>query len=657
MEPNPSVLIIDDDPSIRESLEAYLEDRNFQVQTAENGKEGLKLIHSNIPDIVLLDLSMPQASGFEVLASEGKDHPDLPFIVISGTGRIQDTVRALHLGAADYLMKPISDLSMVVYSIEKVLERKRLKQENQRYREHLEALVEKRTVALKQLSRAIEHVNEVVVITDKRGIIQYANAAFERVTGYTLAEVIGQNPRILKSGKHDAFFYRNMWDRISSGSTWSGRITNRRKDGSLYHDQAAVYPIRNSEGEIVQFVSVKRDITQEIQLEEQLRHAQKMQAIGTLAGGIAHDFNNILSVIIGFAQLIQEDAPEDNEDIRSEIGGILKACTRAKNLVKQILTFSRQTEGEKRPIRLQPLIQEAVNLLRASIPATIELNCRLDSPCGLVLADATQVHQVLMNLSTNAYHALRDTGGVIEISLEERDLSPAMISAHPRLMPGKHAVITVKDDGIGMSATTLQRIFEPYFTTKASGEGTGLGLAIVDSIIEQHGGTIDVSSELGKGTRFELFFPICLRSDSEGFDEIEPAKPLGTERVLFVDDETDIAEINRNGLEKFGYRVMAFSNPLEAIEHFQSHADDFDVVVTDLTMPKMTGTELADRIYAIRPDIPLVLCSGFAKSAREVQGKLSGVWEFVQKPIQPGSVGLAIRRVMEKRQERPSKLP
>jgi CheY-like chemotaxis protein len=264
------------------------------------------------------------------------------------------------------------------------------------------------------------------------------------------------------------------------------------------------------------------------------------------------------------------------------------------------------------------------------------------------LADATQIHQVLMNLSTNAYHALRDTGGVIEISLNEVDLTPGMAAAHPRLMPGKHAVITVNDNGIGMSQETLQRIFEPYFTTKASGEGTGLGLAIVDSIIEQHGGTIDVLSELGKGTKFEIFFPICLSSDKEWMDEIEPEKPLGTERVLFVDDEQDIVDINRNGLQRLGYSVTAFSNPLEAVEYFEFNSNDFDVVVTDLTMPKMTGTDLADRIHAVRPDIPLVLCSGFAKSAREVRGKLSGILEFVEKPIKPGSVGWAIRRVMEK---------
>jgi len=390
------------------------------------------------------------------------------------------------------------------------------------------------------------------------------------------------------------------------------------------------------------------DVTERRRLEEQLRQAQKMQAIGTLAGGIAHDFNNILSVIIGFSQLLEEDAP-DSEDIRSEIGGILKACTRAKNLVRQILTFSRQTEGVKQPVRLQPLIAEAVNLLRASIPTTIELKCDVEPNCSPVLADATQIHQVLMNLGTNAYHALRDTGGVIAISLKEKDLTSVAASTRVRLAPGRHAIVTVSDNGIGMSPATLQRIFEPYFTTKKAGEGTGLGLAIVDSIIEQHGGAIDVTSEPGEGTRFDLFLPICCQPDLEPWDEIKAEKPLGEARVLFVDDEPDIVEVHRSGLQRYGYRVTAFSHPLEALEYFESHSADFDVVVTDLTMPKMTGTELAEKIHALRPDLPLVLCSGFAKSTREVQGKLSGIWEFVEKPIQPEAVGWAIRRVLEKR--------
>jgi PAS domain S-box-containing protein len=647
MEPPAQVLIIDDDPAIRESLEAFLQDRDFHVQTAENGKVGLTLLEQEPFDIVLVDLSMPKVSGFEVLAQARKANPDLPLIVISGTGRIKDTVKALHLGATDYIIKPISDLSIVTHTIEKALESVRLKQENLRYQEHLEKLVQERTMDLERLGRAIEHVNEVVVITDTQGTIQYANTAFERITGYTQAEAIGQNPRILKSGKHDADFYRKMWETISHGSIWRGRIINKRKDGSLFYDEATITPVRNSKGEIAQYVSVKRDITQEIQLETQLRRAQKMEAIGTLAGGIAHDFNNILSAIMGFSELSLDCTRQDAE-VQGYLEGVLKACARAKNLVSQILTFSRQTEGEKRPLRLQTLVKEVVNLLRASIPSTIELKYHLDSTCGPVQADSTQIHQVVMNLATNAYHAMRETGGIIEIRLEQRNLSSGLATSHLGMKPGVHAVLVVSDTGKGMKQEILDRIFEPYFTTKEPGEGTGLGLAIVHSIMESHDGSISVSSEVGKGTRFELFFPLCLPPECERIDTAAPHKPLGKERILFVDDEPAIVEISRDGLKRFGYQVAAFSNPLEALEYFRLHKDEFDVVVTDLTMPKITGIELASRIHELQPSLPILLCSGFSTSAQETQGKLVGVQEFLAKPIHPDRLGRAIRQLMEK---------
>ncbi len=504
---------------------------------------------------------------------------------------------------------------------------------------------EERRKAMDWQKAIFEGSRDAIMISDANSMIMDVNEAAVRMTGYSKDELLTMRGPDLNRDTNLVRF-EEIQRRVLSGEDILDETVIYTKDGRRLDMEFGHHRVLIDGKQYLH--SIARDVTERKQLEAQLRHVQKMEAIGTLAGGIAHDFNNILSVVIGFSQLIQGDAPDD-ENVKAEVGGILKACTRAKDLVKQILTFSRQTEGEKQPLRLPTIITEVLTLLRASIPANIEIKHRLASSCGPVLADATQIHQVLLNLTTNAYHALRETGGQIEISLEERNLSSREASAHPPLKPGMHAVIGVSDNGSGMSEATLQRIYEPYFTTKKPGEGTGLGLAIVHSIIGQHAGAISVSSELGKGTRFDLFFPICINAESESPDTDTAMIPSGTERVLFVDDEKAIVEINQTGLQRFGYKVTAFSDALEAANYFQLHPDDFDVIVTDLTMPKMTGTDLAHLIYELRPTIPLVLCSGFAKSAREVRGTLEGITEFVEKPVQPDGIGWAIRRVMKKR--------
>jgi PAS domain S-box-containing protein len=502
-----------------------------------------------------------------------------------------------------------------------------------------------------RLETAIEQAEEVVVITDAQAEIQYVNPAFHRLTGYTRDETVGQNPSMLKSGQHDEVFYRQMWATLSQGDVWRGRLINKNKDGSLFEEEATISPVRDGNGKITNYVAVKRDVTRETELEDQLRQAQKMEAIGTLAGGIAHDFNNLLQAMLGYLQLAQSEVSGDSRafEFLQEVAG---AGERATDLVRQILSFSRQSQKERQPVRVQLVVREALKLLRASLPSTIEVRQSIDSDCGTVLADPTEVHQVLMNLCTNAYHSMRDQGGGLEITLDEVDLEAEQAARIPSLRAGRHVRLTVRDTGHGMDKATAERVFDPYFTTKMADEGTGLGLATVLGIVKRSGGAITVGSELGEGTTFEVFLPVAQHMAAFKREAVtDVALPIGTERVLFVDDEAAVADLGRKGLQLLGYSVEMHTSSHEALEAFRNAPESFDVVITDQTMPHITGIELAQEILRIRPDTPVILCTGFSELVDEATAKASGILEYVHKPVLPNELAKAIRLVQDSEQE------
>ncbi|MBU2538020.1 MAG: PAS domain S-box protein, partial [Proteobacteria bacterium] len=330
------------------------------------------------------------------------------------------------------------------------------------------------------LVTAIEQGIDSVVITDRKGLIQYVNPSFERTTGFTKEEVIGKNPRILQSGKHDAAFYREMWASLVSGKAWQGHLINKKKDGTLFEEEVSITPVLNESGEIINYVAVKRDVTGVMRLEEQLRHAQKMEAIGTLAGGIAHDFNNILAIILGYAELALRETPE-TDPRRNKLGEIIKASTRAKDLVRQILDFSRKTERMRQPFLMAPLVKETLKMLRASIPSTIAIEERITALNSSVLGDPSQLHQVIINLCTNAFHAMEEQGGTLSITLDSVRLQREE-AEELGVDEGCFVRLVVADSGCGMSPAIQGRIFEPYFTTKDVGKGSGMGLAVVHGI-------------------------------------------------------------------------------------------------------------------------------------------------------------------------------
>jgi len=379
-------------------------------------------------------------------------------------------------------------------------------------------------------------------------------------------------------------------------------------------------------------------------LEAQLRHLERMQTVGTLAGGIAHDFNNILSPILGYAEMAAQEM-ESGGGPREYVEHVIQAAYRARDLVQQILLFSRQTDLDYRPLQLQPLVKEVMKLLRASLPATIEIECQFDDGGQVVNADASQIHQVIMNLCTNAFQAMRAKGGMLRLSLDVVDVDPAAAASIPNLRAGRHVRFCVSDTGQGIEPATLEHIFEPFFTTKPAGEGTGLGLALVHGIVTAHGGAIAVESTPGAGTAFSIYFPVGRVAAPRTEPVSETSEPC-SESVLLVDDDSEIVLLVEQMLSRLGYRVTVRTSSREALEAFRSCPEKYDIVVTDLAMPRMTGVQLSLEIKSIRPGIPVVLMTGFSEQITEENCRQWGLDGFVLKPIISRVLSQTIRRAM-----------
>jgi len=498
-----------------------------------------------------------------------------------------------------------------------------------------------------RLVTAIEQAAEAIIITDTNWIIDYVNPAFTAMAGYDGAEVIGRHLRLLKSDEHDRAFYRDIRKTLSEGHVWSGRLTNVKKDGSLYETEATASPVRNESGAVINYVSIHRDITRQVKLERDLRQAQKMEAIGTLAGGIAHDFNNILTAIVGHAEIARFTLAQA-DPVRRNLDQVLKASARAAELVKQILAFSHKTEQNPQPLPIVSVVKEALKLLRPSLPSTIEIRheVSLSPEDGVIFADPTEIHQVLMNFCTNAAHAMRAKGGVLSVTLSDTVVDDIPDSPHPDLEAGPYVCLTVSDTGHGIDAAVMERIFDPYFTTKGVGEGTGLGLSVVRGIVRTYGGAVTVQSRPGNGTTFNVFLP-RMEQKVPAHAETREALSTGTERILFVDDEETLAEMGREMLESLGYKAVTKTNSLEALETFRADPLGFDLVITDMTMPGLTGEELARELLAIRRGMPIILCTGYSELINETQAIEMGISEFVMKPYTVANFANTIRKALK----------
>ena len=503
-----------------------------------------------------------------------------------------------------------------------------------------------------QLAAAVEQSGEDIIITDPEGIIRYVNPAFEKTTGLGREESVGHSVMILESGKTDPTVIREMWEIMRTGGTWRGRLVNRTKDQREIVQETAASAIHDQAGHCVGLVWAQRDITAQLQMEEHLSRSQRLQAIGTLAGGIAHDFNNILSSITGYTELALSKAtdPEQHDDLDF----VLTAAGRAADLIGQILAFSRMKEQEARPIRIAPLVKEVLKLLRASLPATVEVRVHLLSD-ATVVADPSEVHRVIVNLCTNAAFAMSKGGGIMEVSLTDTAVETARIGDHWNVSPGRYVMLTVRDTGCGIPPEAKDHIFEPFFTTRREEGGTGMGLSVVHGIVTSRKGSIAVYSFPGEGTTFEILLPaVTAVADEPPLTRIGEGRPVGgTERLLVVDDEVSVASLLKRLLEKAGYTVDAFVESPMALDAFSSSPATYDLLITDMTMPQLTGDILIQKIREIRPGFPVILCSGYSEKIDLEKAAGLGVDEFATKPLSGAKLTRLIRKVLDSRNSTP----
>ncbi|BHH84786.1 PAS domain S-box protein [Desulforhopalus sp. 52FAK] len=486
---------------------------------------------------------------------------------------------------------------------------------------------------LRGLNAAIEQISDVVMITDYLGNITYVNPAFEEVTGYTQAEVLGRNPRLLQSGQNGKAFYRDFWNLITQGKTFTGRMVNKRKNGEIYTEESTVSPIVDSAGNVVSYVAIKRDITKQIQLENQLHQAQKMESVGRLTGGVAHDFNNILGVILGYAGMALRNS-EPTDKLYNDLKIIHDAAKRSADIVRQLLMFSRQQAIAPEVIDINSGVDGMLNMLRRLIGEDIELRWQPHPQVLTIKIDPSQVDQILANLCVNARDAIAGTGK-LTITTEKRVIEDDFLGNPMIFSPGDEVVqLKVTDNGEGIDEAEIDKIFEPFFTTKEKGQGTGLGLSTVYGIVQQNYGDISVTSSKGEGTCFTILFPLSV-------EPLSPGKGGGTTRlnegqnetILLVEDDLTLLDMTRRMLEKTGYNVLMASGGSEALRRADKSEVGIDLLLTDVVMPEMNGKELSEQIKERIPDIKILYMSGYTSNVLGHNGVLDEGFELVAKPF------------------------
>lgn len=498
---------------------------------------------------------------------------------------------------------------------------------------------------LRNLAAAVEQSGEVIAITDPYGVIAYVNQAFEEITGYARLEALGQNMSLLKSGEHERSFYRDFWQTISSGKTWSGRFTNLRKDGSRYIEDATVSPVFDKHGKIVNYVAAKRDITQEVNLEEQYRQMQKMETIGRLIGGVAHDFNNLLQAMNGYTDLAMTDldAASDSREFLSKARGVGQ---RAANLVQQLLLFSRRQTLKPKLLKLENVVTDMLKMIDRLIGEHIRIEwIPRKEPC-IISGDSGMLDQVLMNLCVNARDAMPD-GGVLTIETRNVFIDDDFCASHAWARPGWFALLSVRDTGCGMDQKTLKRIFEPFFTTKEEGKGTGLGLATIYGIVQQHDGMINAYSELGKGTVFNIYLPLHEQAETADNIRRREAPRGGEETILLAEDDETVRELARTILERAGYRVLVAEDGEEAVRLYDRNAGRIALLLLDVVMPKMGGYAAYMHIHKCDPDIAVVFASGYGDTVNHTNFALADGLPLIEKPYSNASLLKAIRKALD----------
>jgi PAS domain S-box-containing protein len=634
------VLLVEDSPNDAELLVRELQRFGYapaweRVDTPETLQAALV---RQSWDLVLADYAMPRFSGLDALELVMATGLDLPLILVSGTIGEETAVMAMRAGAYDYLLK--DRLTRLGAAVQRSLQEAEQRRARRRAEERL-----------KLLFHAVEQSPAAITITDAAGNIEYVNPCSAALTGYTVDMVLGQNSRFLKSEHTPPAEYARLWQTITAGGEWRGEFANRKRNGELFWEAAAISPVYDSRGQITHFIKVAEDITERKRAEEslrkleaQLRRVQKTEVLGELAGGIAHDFNNFLGAVIMNAQLARSASGADPQ-AAEYLDQVIAASRQAAGLARQMLTFSRRSEQQLRPVQLGPAVLEALRLMRASLPAGAQVQIDIPPAGRTVLADTAQIQQIVVNLWTNACHALQGIGGRIVVSLADVDVDAETAEKHPGLNAGPYVRLTVQDNGCGMTPEIQEQIFEPFFSTKAEGQGTGLGLPVVQTIMTGHQGAIVIESRPQAGTAMHLYFPEqSQEATSLGADH--PLPQGHGERILLVDDHQLVRDAMRSLLEHLEYRVTAFSSPFQALAAFRAQPADFDLVLTDLSMSEMNGAELAHELRAARPSVPIIVSSGYELAGVAQHLRDLGIREVLTKPVQRESLAHAVMRAL-----------
>lgn len=533
------------------------------------------------------------------------------------------TVGAVGLGltSGEFPAGPGEDLELLLQTLGMLVRAQTLEQQRQRF-----------LARRNMLEDAVEFLDESVAVTDLEGRYLYVNPGMERLSGYRTEELLGQNARILKSGRQPPEFYRELWETIRSGQSWSRRMVNRRKDGSLWTEAATISPVQ-VDGATVHYVKVARCVDAEEALEQKLRQHQKLEAMGTLSGGIAHEFNNVLGMILGYVELARDEISRE-DPIRSDLDKVLEATDRGANLVRQILAFSRQVEGDPQPLEVQGVVKETLKMLRSSLPSRVELHVVLRADAAMAVVDPVQVRQLVVNLVTNAAQAIGEDSGTIRTGLRRMEDEEGR----------GWLEFVVQDDGCGIPEDLLPRVFDPFFTTRAQAEGGGLGLSVVHGIVEACRGTIEMRSRVGEGTEVVVRIPVHVEVEATA-----PPSRLSQQfsgRVLAVDDERLLLDAVRRTLEGLGFEVDAYEDSEAALERL-GEGVPYELLVTDLTMPRVSGLDLARRFKEVRPGGRAVLVTGFGGDAALQRGGGEGVIdEVLFKPLRRARLVECLRELL-----------
>ena len=657
-----NILIVDDTRANLRFLAGILGEQGYLVRPVPDGSLALTSAWAEQPDLILLDIKMPNMSGYEVcerLKADARTR-EIPVIFISALADTADKVKAFTTGGVDYITKP--------FQVEEVLARvethltlrnlqKSLQEKNHQLQEEIAERKHAETESRKERDAAqmyLDIAGVMFLAIDQDENVSLINKKGCEILECEETDILGKNwfEHFLPESSRERVrkvYQQVMAEEMPSSECFENHVLTRKREVREIAWHSTL--LRNDQGHVMGVFSSGEDITERRRLESQIRRTHKMEAIGTLAGGIAHDFNNILWIVLGNAELATNKIPKENP-AQSNLEAVRKASLRAKDVVQQLLSFSRQTDQVRTPIKIGPLIRESLRLLRSSVPANIDIRQHLPDDLRMILADPTQIRQMIINLCTNAAHAMEEDGGVIEIRLANAEFDENAVIQYHGLKPGRYVKLTVSDTGTGIRQEAKERIFDPYFTTKEVGKGSGMGLSVVHGIVRDHGGTVSVHSEIGKGSVFSICFPIIEQEEQETPDEIiPPLPPGGTERILFVDDEVSLAKMGEERLRRLGYDVEARTDPEEALSLFLENPAGFDLVITDMSMPHMTGDVLAKRILDERPEMPIILCTGFSERITEEKAKSVGIRKYIEKPIGYADFALAIRDVLDERSE------